>query len=335
MLRRKLQVVTMTLVICTSSATSPLAAEQTPSKPCTSGLGMYESFREVFYPIGPTSRTWNVLMHSLFTNTVFSEDSLPPELAEPHRPLVADVSVHGNQRIPTSRIHGLLKTRPGSEYNQQTIDEDVRTVFETREFSNVQVKRQVDESQNVVVHFYVTECPPLAEVVFEGNKHLSRERLLEVADLCPGVTVGNFVHLVAARKAICQEYDRQGRFLANVEWRLKKEDGNLCARIVIAEGPVAKVRALEFEMYPVDDGLPTAFDVAELRELFGASPETRDLVGSPFSLGWTEIAVSVLEGFYRSRGFADAHVSYELSCMEESYGARLRFAIDEGPKYSP
>src|SRR5271156_2289402 len=76
----------------------------------------------------------------------------------PAKLTVGDVIVPpGNYQIPIQRIYGLLKTRPGSEYNPGTIDEDVRALYETRAFANVQVKKtDPDADGKITVYFLLT-----------------------------------------------------------------------------------------------------------------------------------------------------------------------------------
>src|SRR5207253_202746 len=56
--------------------------------------------------------------------------------------LVADVIPQGNHLVPTQKIISLLKTRPGSEYSQQVVNDDIGRLYETRQFANVVVRTQ-------------------------------------------------------------------------------------------------------------------------------------------------------------------------------------------------
>src|SRR5216683_1867201 len=70
----------------------------------------------------------------------------------PGKVLVAD----GNHQVPTQKIMGIVKTRPGGEYSADLVDEDVRALMATRQFANVRaVKRDADGK--VIVYFLFTE----------------------------------------------------------------------------------------------------------------------------------------------------------------------------------
>src|SRR5205807_2120347 len=49
----------------------------------------------------------------------------------PAKVLVDDVIPQGNHQVPPQKIISLIKTRPGLEYKQETVDEDVRKLYET------------------------------------------------------------------------------------------------------------------------------------------------------------------------------------------------------------
>src|SRR5262249_50799331 len=57
--------------------------------------------------------------------------------APPAKLMVADVLPDGNRSVPTQKIMSIIKTRPGSEFSQETVNDDVRELYKTRLFANV------------------------------------------------------------------------------------------------------------------------------------------------------------------------------------------------------
>src|SRR5271167_3464204 len=55
---------------------------------------------------------------------------------------VADVIPVGNNNVPTQRIMSLVKTRPGSDYNQAVVDDDIRELYKDPAIREVKVKIQ-------------------------------------------------------------------------------------------------------------------------------------------------------------------------------------------------
>src|SRR5262249_4833811 len=92
--------------------------------------------------------------------------------------IVADVIPVGNHQMPTQRITSLLKTRPGGDYNQNTVDDDVRTLYQTNAFRNVEARFQDAGNGRVVVYFMLTEHPNrIEDIRYEGARHIKKDDL--------------------------------------------------------------------------------------------------------------------------------------------------------------
>src|SRR5262249_7657977 len=66
--------------------------------------------------------------------------------------LVEDIIPQGNRLVPTQKIISLLKTRPGTEFSQETVSEDVRRLYETKQFANIEVRTQPVAGNKVKVY---------------------------------------------------------------------------------------------------------------------------------------------------------------------------------------
>src|SRR5262245_50473934 len=88
-------------------------------------------------------------------------------VAQAPAPLTEDtvdsLSPQGNRSVPTQKIMRLLKTRVGAEYNQDTINEDVRRLYDTKLFANVQVQFKRLDDNRVNVYFLVAEYPSVVQ----------------------------------------------------------------------------------------------------------------------------------------------------------------------------
>src|SRR5437773_12257957 len=92
-----------------------------------------------------------VLVGMLLCGVVGLAKTVPPKI------IVEDVVPQGNRLVPSQRIIGLIKTRPGNEYLQETIAEDVRKLYQTKLFANVRAQAQPTGENKVKVYFYVAE----------------------------------------------------------------------------------------------------------------------------------------------------------------------------------
>src|SRR5262245_33705730 len=117
--------------------------------------------------------------------------------------LVEDVIPQGNHNVPTQRIISLIKTRPGAEYKQDVINEDVRRLSETRLFANVQVVTKPTSDGKVNVYFVVVELPStIQEIVYQGAKHLKPEELESITNLRKGSPLNPIANQMAKQAIV-------------------------------------------------------------------------------------------------------------------------------------
>src|SRR5262249_56250277 len=98
--------------------------------------------------------------------------------AQPEKLLVSDVIIQGNQRTSTEQIKVRLHTQAGKEYAPAALDEDVREMYKTRQFSNIQPLTEPDGPGKVKVYFLIRDLPnKVQKVTFLGAKHIKPEEL--------------------------------------------------------------------------------------------------------------------------------------------------------------
>ena len=81
----------------------------------------------------------------------------------------------------------MLRTRVGKDYVPETLQEDVRSLFATKQFGNVSANTAEDGPGKVRVILYIRDYPnQIKAVTYQGNVHLSND---ELGDLDIGSTV--------------------------------------------------------------------------------------------------------------------------------------------------
>src|SRR5262249_37875391 len=135
----------------------------------------------------------------------------------PSKIIVDDVIPQGNHYIPPQKIISLIKTRPGTEYSDEVVQEDVRRLYETKLFANVKVTLQHAGEDRVKVYFIVAEYPStVQEVIYQGAQHLKPDEL----ETLTGIRKGSPLNPIATqmgRQAILRRYNENGRLMAGVE----------------------------------------------------------------------------------------------------------------------
>jgi outer membrane protein assembly complex protein YaeT len=240
--------------------------------------------------------------------------------------IVDDVIPQGNRQVPTQKIIGLIRTRPGGEYLQETINEDVRKLYETRLFANVRVQTQRTPDDKVKVYFIVTEYPSaIQEIIYNGAKHLKPEELETTTGLHKGAPLNPIANQMA-RQAILHRYNDDGRLFAGVDLVEGGQPGDTRVVFNITEGPKVKINHIDFTGN-------TFVSEARLRTQIDSSSQFLGIFGGTLEMGRIDHDVAKLEEYYKSFGYQDVRVSRELQWEPDFRHVRVIYHVQEGQRY--
>ena len=91
---------------------------------------------------------------------------------------VMTIEVRGNKRIELPAIIGRLTLKPGDPYTPENVRGQIKILYESGFFEEVQVETESGAGGMVLI-FLVREKPFITEIVFDGNKELSDDKLKE------------------------------------------------------------------------------------------------------------------------------------------------------------
>ncbi len=91
---------------------------------------------------------------------------------------VTAIEIRGNKRIELPAITSRLTLKPGDPYTPENVRGQIKILYETGFFEDVQVETQSGEG-GVVLAFLIREKPFITEIVFDGNTDLSDDKLKE------------------------------------------------------------------------------------------------------------------------------------------------------------
>lgn len=91
---------------------------------------------------------------------------------------VKTIEVRGNKRIELPAIAGRLTLKTGDPYQPETVRGQVKILYDTGFFEDVQVETESVDGGTAVV-FVVREKPFITEIVYDGNENLSDDKLKE------------------------------------------------------------------------------------------------------------------------------------------------------------
>ncbi len=151
------------------------------------------------------------------------------------------------------------------------------------------------------------------ELVIEGNRHLSRETILDAATMT--CLDPDSVCVRAMCQAVAERYWENGYLDAGITCDRLHPDSDTVL-ISIAEGAVSRLKSVRIVG-------SVAFGVSELESVFD------DDIGLPFSHARLERGIGTLLGFYDRHGFPAAGVQPEMVSREEG-GVEVTLRVDEG-----
>ncbi len=88
------------------------------------------------------------------------------------------VEIQGNQRIEDTTIRAKIKLQDGDPFDYQSIQEDIRSIYQLGYFDEVQVQSEGFEG-GVKIIYVVVERPFISEIRFEGYDAVTLEDLKE------------------------------------------------------------------------------------------------------------------------------------------------------------
>jgi outer membrane protein assembly complex protein YaeT len=246
--------------------------------------------------------------------------------AMPGKLVISDVVITGNRRMTTQEIKVRLKTQPGNEYNPSVVDDDVRELYKTNQFSNIITYLQEDGPGKVKICFTMREMPNMVQnVTFLGANHIKLSELESITGIRKGMPLNPNLNLQGCQKIIakCEEMGR------SLSYCHLLKGGDLADTEVvyqITEGPTIKVRDINF----IGN---TFVSSARLKTRIHSSKQWFHLIGGTYSKQMAEADVNELYNYFRGFGYQDVRIALETQRSADGSEITLIFHIQEGTRY--
>lgn len=242
---------------------------------------------------------------------------------------VADIQVRGNATIPTSRITGQMQTRVGRPFDPRALAADIKKLASLPYFVTVRPLHRSTETGRVIV-LEVVERRSVRYVEYLGNKGIKDKKLAEATGLAVGGAVDPFA-VVEGQRKIEAAYREKGYGRVYVEIVEGEQPSDQGVVYSINEGSLEKIWATEFEgnTFASDGQLRNKIDSKpNLTKYFGS------FLGGKLNREMLDSDVKKLTSYYRSFGYFRARIGRSVELNEAGTWATVRFAINEGPRYS-
>ncbi len=219
-----------------------------------------------------------------------------------------------------------LRTLEGRPYKRQTIANDITNLNRVGHFKTIFSQIQLQQDGSVVVVFTFSEQPVVQDVQVVGNRELTDQELLAVADKLTGNPVDRF-QIDRAARGMEEQYKNKGFYSARVEVVEKdlKDSSVVVYRVI--EGERVKVMGVVFEGN-------RAFTPKELRSSIKTTEYVPIFESAPLDNEVRAEDEAALGRFYKDRGYLDVRIASHVQPSPNGREAIVTFRVDEGPLYT-
>ena len=229
-------------------------------------------------------------------------------------------------KIFTGLRNGQVIKLPGDK-----LTSSIKKLYESKQFSNVDVYLSKLDGNVVYLQFNVTELPKLREVTFTGIKKSKAKELRKETDLKEGIMVTDNL-IVTSNNYFKKKYTDKGFLKAKVSINTKKDtsDINVVNMYVhIDKGRRVKIKNISFKGN-------TAFSSSKLRKIMGNTKQKmfgRFWKSSKYIEDkYKEDLESIIEEYSR-KGYRDARIISDKLIHHKNNTLSLELEIEEGKQY--
>ena len=246
----------------------------------------------------------------------------------PARPIVSDIIIRDNRHVSSETIKNQMKTRVGKEFNLDVLQEDVRTLYATRQFGNVHADKFEDGPGRIKVVVYIRDYPSLiSKVTYLGAGKLSDDDLTEITGVRKGMPCNPIANRVACQN-IVRRYHEEGRPLSSCELVSGGTQGDTEVVFSIIPGPTIRIASIEFTGNQFATGGQLQTHMQSSRKFLGHLS-----IGGTYNGAMLDHDQNELLRYYRGFGFHDVRIGRELRYTPTGRDVIVVFHIREGVRY--
>ena len=153
---------------------------------------------------------------------------------------IGKILIKGNKIVEESAIQSKIFSKINEKYDPKKIRRDVRQIFNTGWFYNVEVQKK--EGAKATLVYIVTEKPIVEKIIYKGNDSLSKKELDETFNFLPNEFL-NHKKVKSAIENIKEEYEKKGYYLAEVSHSIEKTSHPEKVRLIIQIRENEKVKS--------------------------------------------------------------------------------------------
>lgn len=169
-----------------------------------------------------------------------------PMLSAQQQDKIARVEIIGNERVDKGFIANAIRTKENEVFDSEKIREDIKSIYKTGFFSDVQVDSK-ESPQGKIITFVVVERPPINSIYVSGNKNVKTSDIRDKLKVKTN-SVLNTEKLRESAEEIRKLYSEKGYYATKVSYSIDYPEGYRAdVRFTVEESEKALIRAITFK----------------------------------------------------------------------------------------
>ncbi len=280
---------------------------------------------------------WLVFLFLLVFLGIFLSLDVANVRAQSPQLLVKAIEVQGNRRVDRDTILYKLKSKEGEPFSVDKVREDVKALYETGFFEDVEVDAQPFEG-GVKLVYKVKERPLVARVLVKGNRKIKTKNITKELKKFP-LSIYNENIVRENVNKIVQMYQAKGYYDVKVDVVKKKRRGRIVLTYEIHEGKKAHVAKIDFvgNKHFSDRTLRGQMLTKEKNLWNMVTTFIGQFLGKPSTYYYIpdllRLDLMKVREFYRDHGFLKVAVGDPQVTVKDSGKIYVKVPIEEGPRY--
>lgn len=242
--------------------------------------------------------------------------------------LIKGIQIIGNQSISSHKILSHMQTRQDRRYDEKLLQSDIHELYRTELFRKISPS-VADYQDGVIIRLEVIEQPTVTEVIFHGNTRIN-DRMLEKH--C-GIEIGDPANPFSAdmaRQRLIDLYHENGFNQVAIEVQEGNKAGDRRVFFAIAEGPLERIWSINFVG---NQDFSSALLKTKIKSKDANFMGVATYMFNKANMPRIREDQRILTAYYRSLGYWNARVDYQIKYYESGNFMDLTFVIEEGPRF--
>ena len=235
---------------------------------------------------------------------------------------ISKIEIEGNKIVSNATIMSTIKARYGEVYNEDIINNDIKNLYATGYFDNIEVEKK-KSAEGITVIFKFKEKPVVKTISVKGTRRINRKRIEKLITIKDGSFLDEY-KLKEAADAIEDFYQKKGLSETKVTYKTSIDKNNHAnVEFIVNESSRVRVRKI---IIKGNENIKT-------KRILKLMHTKRKWLFNSGLLKEATLSDDVkrIEDFYKERGFSEVKVDYSVDRVGSN--TFITVTIQEGKRY--